>query len=278
MRIFCLLLILTGHINAFCQKGTLPELPFSPRSEGAVEQIKNGATANHDTVAMGRVIYEQQVQLAEEIPKNGTSALLFNATCSVYITLDAPLESKSVLDDNLVPRVIAGDKYGFPYYKLHQERKIIFRDKCIGEKGKCLVEDTLGGIAWSLQPEHKRFGKYDGRRATGFFRGREYEVWYTLDIPIPSGPFKLGGLPGLILEAQTTDGAVKFLFSRLEIGAGIPNPIKPPPGKPSGMNYETYMDAKWEMVSNLIKSHRAAGNEITISPSLEVIELWEPRK
>jgi len=46
---------------------------------------------------------------------------------------------------------------------------------------------------------HKRFGQYDCRRAIGKFRGREYEVWYTTDIPIPGGPFKLGGLPGLIL-------------------------------------------------------------------------------
>lgn len=231
-----------------------------------------------DTVAIGKVIYQQDIQLSEESPKNGTSVLLFNSNYSLYYNLDAPKESKMLINDYMVPRTVAGDQFGFPYYKMHMEHKIIYRDRCIGVKGKYLVEDTLGGIAWILLPEHKRFGKYDGHRATGTFRGREYEAWYTLDIPIPSGPYKLGGLPGLILEAQTTDGKVKFLFSRLEIGSGIPDPIKPPPGKYSGLDYNSYKQKLWEVMSNLVKKSQAAGNEVTISPSEDVIELWEPTK
>lgn len=261
MRTVAFLLLSIIHSPSFCQVNNSSQLP----------------SITYDTVAIGRVLYEQQVQLSEEMAKNGSSVLLFNTTSSLYMNLEAPMESKTSIED-MVPRTVMGDKYGFPYYKSHREQKIIYRERCIGAKGKCLVEDTLGGIAWTLHPEHKRFGKYDARRATGMFRGREYEVWYTLEIPIPSGPYKLGGLPGLILEAQTTDGIVRFLFSRLEIAPGIPTPIKPPPGKPSGMNYETYLNAKWEMAVNVVKSQQAAGNEVTISPSKEIIELWEAPK
>jgi hypothetical protein len=33
------------------------------------------------------------------------------------------------------------------------------------------------------------------------FKGREYIVWYAPSIAYAEGPWKLGGLPGLILEA-----------------------------------------------------------------------------
>lgn len=56
---------------------------------------------------------------------------------------------------------------------------------------------------------------YDCARATTTFRGRSYTVWFTPEIPIPSGPWKLGGLPGLILKAEDETGAYKFEIRRI---------------------------------------------------------------
>ena len=41
------------------------------------------------------------------------------------------------------------------------------------------------------------------KKATTNFRGRYWEVWYTEDIPISQGPWKLCGLPGMILKANS---------------------------------------------------------------------------
>ena len=46
---------------------------------------------------------------------------------------------------------------------------------------------------------------YTCHRATARFRGREWEVWYADDIPTSLGPWKLNGLPGLILQAFSDD-------------------------------------------------------------------------
>lgn len=46
--------------------------------------------------------------------------------------------------------------------------------------------------------------------ATTKFRGRAWMVWFTDEIPISLGPWKLGGLPGLILKAVADDGFIKF--------------------------------------------------------------------
>lgn len=46
--------------------------------------------------------------------------------------------------------------------------------------------------------------------ATTKFRGREWKVWFTEEIPVSLGPWKLGGLPGLILKAVADDDFIKF--------------------------------------------------------------------
>ena len=46
--------------------------------------------------------------------------------------------------------------------------------------------------------------------ATTIFRGREWKVWFTGEIPVSLGPWKLGGLPGLILKATADNDFIKF--------------------------------------------------------------------
>lgn len=37
------------------------------------------------------------------------------------------------------------------------------------------------------------------------FAGRKYSAWFTSEIPLPYGPYKFGGLPGLILRIQDAE-------------------------------------------------------------------------
>lgn len=48
------------------------------------------------------------------------------------------------------------------------------------------------------------------QKATTHFRGRGYTAWFTLDIPISDGPWKLYGLPGMILKIIETNGIFNF--------------------------------------------------------------------
>ena len=43
---------------------------------------------------------------------------------------------------------------------------------------------------------------FNCKMATTHFRGREWKVWFSEEIPLPLGPWKLGGLPGLVLAAH----------------------------------------------------------------------------
>lgn len=58
--------------------------------------------------------------------------------------------------------------------------------------------------AWEIKDTVKIILGYQCQLATTEFRGRKYEAWFTMDIPINNGPWKFYGLPGLILEAYDT--------------------------------------------------------------------------
>lgn len=230
--------------------------------------------AQADSIPVGRVLYMQQADAPGDLYKNGYATLLFNNARSLYIHNGAPVQDSSYYDQNyIIPVSITGDKEGFPIYKMHSERKMLCKISCRQALEHCIVSDTFGTISWNPHPEHKQFGLYDCRRATGKFRGREYEAWYASDIPIPSGPFKLGGLPGLILEASSKDGKVKFLFAGLELSKNITGNIARPSGKYMNMKQSEYEKNEEEFCLNLIKDAQAKGLEISVT-RMETIEIW----
>lgn len=67
-----------------------------------------------------------------------------------------------------------------------------------------IYEEELPRQKWAFSSEIKRINGYKCQKATTRYLGRNYEAWYTLEIPISNGPWKLGGLPGMILEAYDT--------------------------------------------------------------------------
>lgn len=54
--------------------------------------------------------------------------------------------------------------------------------------------------SWEVKDSTKQILGYSCQLATCNFRGRCYHAWFASDIPVSDGPWKLTGLPGLILE------------------------------------------------------------------------------
>lgn len=69
-----------------------------------------------------------------------------------------------------------------------------------------LIEDIKNKINWKIGKEKKIIVGYTCYKASGEFRGRKYIVWFTSEIPVSLGPWKLDGLPGLILNVEDIDG------------------------------------------------------------------------
>ncbi|MCW1147025.1 GLPGLI family protein [Flavobacterium lacisediminis] len=77
-------------------------------------------------------------------------------------------------------------------------------------KKKYAVYEGLPKMKWKLLNEIKKIGNYECKKATTEFRGRKYEAWYTEKIPVSLGPWKLNGLPGVILMAEDKEGIYKW--------------------------------------------------------------------
>jgi GLPGLI family protein len=67
------------------------------------------------------------------------------------------------------------------------------------------TEDKIK-FEWKILPVTKKYLTYTCQKATTTFRGRNYEAWFTSEIPFSEGPYKFTGLPGLILQIQDTEG------------------------------------------------------------------------
>ncbi len=71
---------------------------------------------------------------------------------------------------------------------------------------------------WQLVEGDSIVCGYPCHKAQTTFRGRTWTAWYTLDLPYNDGPWKLCGLPGLILHAQ--DSTRQFIFDCTSIEKG----------------------------------------------------------
>ena len=79
-----------------------------------------------------------------------------------------------------------------------------------------MYEESLPDMDWELTDSVKTVCGYECHQARAEVYGRTWTVWYSTEIPIPYGPYVLGGLPGLILEAVDSDGIFRFTSVGIE--------------------------------------------------------------
>lgn len=101
---------------------------------------------------------------------------------------------------------------------------VIFRDPKAGrlthidqiDMDHLLYTEQLPDCGWELADGERTILGYACRRARCSFRGRNYEAWYAPDIAVSAGPWKFGGLPGLILAIRDDAGVLDLEATGVE--------------------------------------------------------------
>lgn len=65
-------------------------------------------------------------------------------------------------------------------------------------------EEPADAFAWTIMPTTATVAGYICQRATTTFGGRQWEAWFTREVPLSDGPYKFYGLPGLIVKVGDT--------------------------------------------------------------------------
>lgn len=162
----------------------------------------------------GRIIYstKMKIQIPErfkqmiskeqlEKMKNRVimSQLLFNANETVYKKYEDP--NKEVDPKGGRGFMSFGRNNDDQKYYNISEQKVAEQRTFLGRK--FLIKDKPKQYKWKLSTETKKIQGYDCRKATLEEERRSLEVWFTMQIPIASGPQGYGQLPGLILEMKS---------------------------------------------------------------------------
>ena len=105
------------------------------------------------------------------------------------------------------------NQYGFmgasPYIILvhNRTKKISYYDRVFTDH---YIYTDSAPIAWQLSTGGLIVCGHYCHKATAHFRGREWTAYYAPDIPVGRGPWKFGGLPGLILRIEDSTGDQRF--------------------------------------------------------------------
>lgn len=86
-------------------------------------------------------------------------------------------------------------------------------------KSNFIIYDQDLKYNWEITDEIDSIGQYQVIKALTNFRGRTFIAWFAPEIPISFGPWKLKGLPGLILKMHDQEQKFTWSVRKLNLNA-----------------------------------------------------------
>jgi GLPGLI family protein len=157
------------------------------------------------------------------------------------------------------------DSVGSVFYKNFAKKQLFIRE-IVWMQPYLTKEPQLPSIKWAISAEQKKINNFDCQKATATFRGRNYTAWFTTQIPCNDGPWKLQGLPGLILEAYDDKEEVKFVATQIDIPHKTTTVLKPK-GKGIKVSFKDYKradDMEFEKMQRKSMSNMDRSNNVEI--------------
>ncbi len=105
---------------------------------------------------------------------------------------------------------VFGDSIGYVVTKFMKTDSVYLRN-VVGT----LLKENLHKD-YTIIDDFKMIYNYKCQKASTKIYGKEFEIWFTTEIAINDGPWKLSGLPGLIIEVHSKDRFHNFYFTSIK--------------------------------------------------------------
>lgn len=115
-------------------------------------------------------------------------------------------------------------------YSWRSDEYIIYRNLSEGKSYDLMrfldklyvIEDDIQNQNWKILNDMREIAGHICMNASwsDTIKGNKVIAWYALDIPIPIGPERFGGLPGMILEININNGAMVIAAQEIIITDG----------------------------------------------------------
>ncbi len=154
----------------------------------------------------GEVQYDMYVKMISHHPYY--ASLKFDKNRAEYIYQNKDETIQQIDNDGTITTQLADTHY----YLFFTDTQ---KDSLYNLSRESYIKERIPKINWVLKREKKKIGGILCHKATTNFRGRNYIAWYAPSIPSSFGPWKLGGLPGLILQAHDDKQLIIFNFKKI---------------------------------------------------------------
>ncbi len=141
------------------------------------------------------------------------SKLIFSDTSSIFIYKSKQEGNINKVGQNGNNLTVSPDKTLFVIFNdinSNKIKEIRSSDEKIG------MASYKSSLKWNFVNDTiKSIGNYKCKFAHARYKGRLYYAWYNPEIPVSFGPWKLQGLPGLIMEAGDESNDIHFLLKKI---------------------------------------------------------------
>lgn len=154
-----------------------------------------------------------------EKPDKFTMVLAIGKSFTSFKNFDAEqseIRIKKFLESN--PTVTSSNRtvfYGAPHQFYNDLSEKTFFSIAQLSGISYVVKETYTTPKWNISAETKKIEEYTCQKASTDIHGRTWEAWFCPELPYPMGPWKLNGLPGLILEAYDLKKEIQFTFKSI---------------------------------------------------------------
>ena len=208
-----LLVLLFFSVLFYIGCGTTNATTAQLRDSNVVDTARYKCTYNFiflvDTITMKYRDYDLYVV---QIGENFTKSFCYQVFYADSINNDLG-RMHFDLSQMINPSVADNKKYTrgffqFYVYKDLKKEKITVVDNV--STYSFVYEEELKPQDWTIMEDTMTILGYSCQKAVCSFRGRDWEAWFTSEIPISEGPWKFCGLPGLITKLEDSESHCIF--------------------------------------------------------------------